>query len=174
MNHVSKPTRRALLARVLHKALGAQVDYPRREEASKFSESSMRSLHVLVAEDNVVNQQVAIRFLKKWGHTAVLAGNGVEAVEKATKEQFDVIFMDVQMPLCDGFEATAQIREFERLQQKSNHIPIVAMTAHAMCGDGDRCIAAGMDYYISKPLESKKLEVLLQNLASQPSSQSLG
>ncbi|KAI5084877.1 hypothetical protein GOP47_0001046 [Adiantum capillus-veneris] len=175
MNHVSKPTKRALLARLLQKALGAQDDYLRKEdETSKVSESSTRSLHVLVAEDNIVNQQVALKLLQKWGHTAVLARNGAEAVEKATKEQFDLIFMDVQMPLCDGFEATAQIREFERSKQKPNPIPIVAMTAHAMCGDGERCIAAGMDYYISKPLESKKLRELLQNLASQIPSRSLG
>lgn len=166
-NHVSKPIKRSLLVRVLQSALGTQ-DKPSILEgkASKGSESPAKSLNILVAEDNVVNQRVAVILLQKWGHTAVLARNGAEAVEQATKEAFDLILMDVQMPLCDGFEATAKIRELEKSQKKNSRIPIVAMTAHAMSGDGERCIAAGMDFYISKPLNAKKLQELLQGVAT--------
>ncbi|EFJ13296.1 hypothetical protein SELMODRAFT_1415, partial [Selaginella moellendorffii] len=119
-----------------------------------------KSLKILVAEDNIVNQRVAVSLLRKWGHSAVIACNGAEAIEKASQETFDLILMDVQMPICDGFQATTKIREMEKNKGMSS-TPIVAMTAHAMFGDGDRCIAAGMDGYISKPLNAKKLQELL-------------
>eukprot|EP00250_Pteridium_aquilinum_P001801 c12012_g2_i1 orf=431-3637(+) len=166
-HYVSKPIKHSLLLRALQSALGAQNSISNVEgKGSKESESPARSLHILVAEDNVVNQRVVVILLQKWGHTAVIARNGAEAVEQATKEAFDLILMDVQMPICDGFSATAQIRELEKCQQKASSTPIIAMTAHAMSGDGDRCIAAGMDFYISKPLNAKKLQELLQGLAT--------
>ncbi|MCO5548018.1 hypothetical protein L7F22_001474 [Adiantum nelumboides] len=164
--HTSKPIKRSLLSRVLQSTLGIQ-DKTSFDEGKNVKESkaSNKCLHILIVEDNPVNQRVAIKLLHKWGHTTVLAGNGVEAVEQAVTQQFDIILMDVQMPVCDGFEATAKLREIERAQNK-RHTPIVAMTAHAMMGDGEYCIAAGMDYYISKPLNAKKLQELLQYVAT--------
>ena len=100
-------------------------------------------LHILVAEDNPVNQRLAVRLLEKRGHTTVLAGDGKEAIAALEKGSYDLILMDVQMPEMGGLEATAAIR---RREESSNaHIPIVAMTAHAMKGDRQRCIEAGMD-----------------------------
>lgn len=165
--HTSKPVKRSLLIRVLQSALGTQDEPSALEgKAPKGGKRLGRSLHILVAEDNVVNQKVVVKLLQKWEHTFVLAQNGAEAVDKSTKEAFDLILMDVQMPVCDGFEATSQIRELEKGSNSGRHTPIVAMTAHAMSGDGDRCIAAGMDFYISKPLNSKKLQEILQNVAT--------
>jgi len=113
-------------------------------------EEKKKKLHILLAEDNLVNQKVAKGLLKKEGHTVVIANNGREAVEKYGVEHFDLILMDVQMPEMDGFEATAQIRAQE--QGTSRHIPIIALTAHAMKGYSEKCVAAGMDAYISKPI----------------------
>ncbi|WP_179043282.1 response regulator [Sphingobium lactosutens] len=109
-------------------------------------------LHVLVAEDNAVNQRLALRLLEKRGHKVKVVGNGAQAIEALAQEHFDVVLMDVQMPEMDGFQATTFIREKERLQ--GGHMPIVAMTAHAMRGDRERCLEAGMDDYISKPLRA--------------------
>ncbi|KAH7440232.1 hypothetical protein KP509_04G097600 [Ceratopteris richardii] len=164
--HTSKPIRRSLLNRVLRSALGFEDKMSHDEgKTSKESKKLNKRLHVLIAEDNPVNQRVAIKLLHKWGHTTVLAVDGAEAVERSAKEEFDIILMDVQMPVCDGFEATAKIREYERSHNRKI-TPIVAMTAHAMMGDGEYCIAAGMDYYISKPLNAKKLQDLLQYVAT--------
>ena len=109
------------------------------------------SLHILVAEDNAVNQRLAQRLLEKRGHRVQIVGDGAQAVEAVNRNRFDVVLMDVQMPEMDGFQATAAIRARER--STGDHIPIVAMTAHAMRGDRERCLEAGMDDYISKPLK---------------------
>ena len=114
-----------------------------------------KSLCILVAEDNVVNQKLAKRMLEKSGHTVVLTGTGREALAALKFTEFDVIFMDVQMPEMNGFETTAAIREKELTT--GAHIPIIALTAHAMTGDRDRCIAAGMDAYVSKPIRAREL-----------------
>jgi len=98
----------------------------------------------------VVNQRLAVKILTKRGYHVVVAANGKEAVTEFERGPFDVILMDVQMPEMDGFEATAVIREKEK--EKGGHIPIVAMTAHAMKGDRERCLEAGMDEYVSKPI----------------------
>ena len=121
-----------------------------------------RSLHVLLAEDNVVNQRLAVRVLEKHGHTAVVTATGKEALAALERERFDVVLMDVQMPEMDGFEATAAIRE----QEKGNghHIPIIAMTAHALKGDEERCLQAGMDGYIAKPIQPRTLLALIESL----------
>jgi len=112
-------------------------------------------LHVLLAEDNVVNQKLALGVLDKLGHRVTLASNGREAVEACRRESFDVVLMDVQMPEMDGLEATRFLRESER--DSGAHVPIVAMTAHAMKGDKQRCLDAGMDLYLAKPFRMRDL-----------------
>ena len=117
-------------------------------------------LRVLVAEDNPVNQTLTLNVLRKAGHSATLAVNGREVLAAFERMRFDVILMDVQMPLMDGFEATAAIRSIEKTT--GSHVRIVAITAHAMQGDRERCLQAGMDEYLTKPLELAKLRALLQ------------
>jgi PAS domain S-box-containing protein len=119
-----------------------------------------RSLRILLAEDSDVNQYLASRVLEKHGHIVVAAGNGRAALAQLEKSNFDVVLMDIQMPEMDGFEATAVIRKQEEATGK--HLPIIAMTAHAMEGDRERCLAAGMDGYIAKPL---KIDDLIRTVA---------
>jgi CheY-like chemotaxis protein len=116
-------------------------------------------LRILVAEDNVINQRLATALLKKMGHRPVVAANGREALELWSRETFDLILMDVQMPEMDGTEATAKIRALE--QQSGKHIPIIALTANAMNGDRSRYLDAGMDDYITKPIIFKHVEQAL-------------
>jgi two-component system, sensor histidine kinase and response regulator len=116
-------------------------------------------LHILLAEDNRVNQTLAMRLLAKRGHTVVIAGDGREALAALDRESFDLVLMDVQMPEMDGFEATAAIRAREK--DTGTHIPIVAMTARAMSGDRERCITAGMDDYVSKPINLAELSAAI-------------
>jgi len=125
-------------------------------------DKSRRSLRILLAEDNAINQKLAVRILEKRGHRVVVAGNGKEAVEALEREQFDLVLMDVQMPEMNGLEATAAIRKRE--QASTDHIPIVAMTAHAMKGDRERCLEAGMDGYIAKPIKSEELLEIIDDL----------
>jgi len=122
-------------------------------------------LRILLAEDNVVNQTLATRLLEKRGYNVTVAANGRIALEAFEREPFDAILMDVQMPEMDGFEATVAIREKEH--SKGGHVPIVAMTAHAMKGDQERCIAAGMDGYISKPIRTSEMFATIETLAGQ-------
>jgi two-component system, sensor histidine kinase and response regulator len=121
-----------------------------------------RTLRVLVAEDNPVNQMVAVGMLERAGHRVVVANNGREVLALLDREPFDVVLMDVQMPELDGLETTAAIRE----QEKSSgaHLPIVAVTAHAMKGDAERCLAAGMDAYLAKPIDARELTATLSGL----------
>jgi signal transduction histidine kinase/CheY-like chemotaxis protein/integral membrane sensor domain MASE1 len=121
-----------------------------------------RRLKILVAEDNLVNQRVATRILEKKGHAVVLAESGKKALSAWQQQSFDLILMDVQMPDMDGFEATAAIREQEKSGAK--HVPIIAMTAHAMVGDRDRCLVAGMDDYVSKPINSNDLLAAIERV----------
>jgi CheY-like chemotaxis protein len=117
---------------------------------------------ILVVEDNAVNQMLALRLLEKQGHAVTIAGTGLEAVERAAAGGFDVILMDVQMPGMDGLQATVAIREAEA--GSGVHVPILAMTAHAMSGDRDRCMAAGMDGYLSKPICPRTLFETLDSI----------
>jgi signal transduction histidine kinase/DNA-binding response OmpR family regulator len=117
-------------------------------------------LNILVAEDNDINQKVALSVLEKQGHTVVLARNGIEAISLWEAGHFDLVFMDVQMPQMDGFTATAIIREKELLTGKRT--PIIAMTAHAMKGDRERCLSAGMDDYVPKPIQARLLYEVVQ------------
>jgi len=121
-----------------------------------------RHFKVLLAEDNLVNQKVAVRFLEKRGHTVVLAESGNKALDAWRKQTFDIILMDIQMPEMDGFEATSRIREHEK--STGQHIPIIALTAHAMVGDRERCLAAGMDDYVSKPINATDLFAAIDRL----------
>jgi CheY-like chemotaxis protein len=119
-------------------------------------------LNILVAEDNAINQKLAVTLLEKRGHRVVLASNGREAIEFAERESFDLIFMDLQMPDIGGFDATAAIRAAEA--RTGAHTPIVAMTAHAMRGDRERCLLAGMDDYLSKPIHTHELYETIDRL----------
>jgi CheY-like chemotaxis protein len=125
---------------------------------------SEQRLRVLIAEDNRINQVLARRLLEQHGHTVVVAGNGREALAEVESSSFDVVLMDVQMPEVDGLEATAMIRTNERSTGK--HLPIIALTAHAMKGDHERCLAAGMDGYISKPLEPAELVATIERVVA--------
>ncbi len=113
------------------------------------------SLRILIVEDNPLNQLLAVRILQKVGHTTAVADNGRDALDLLDKEVFDLVLMDVQMPVMDGFQATALIRQKEQVQGR--HLPIVAMTANAMKGDREKCLAAGMDGYVAKPIQTEEL-----------------
>ncbi len=120
-----------------------------------------RPLRILLAEDNAVNQKVALRLLSQMGYRADVAANGIEAVQAVDRQMYDVILMDVQMPEMDGLEATRKIRDQgDRIIQPS----IIAMTANAMQGDREICIAAGMDDYVSKPIRVEELVAALERL----------
>jgi len=121
-------------------------------------------LRVLLAEDNAVNQRLAIRLIEKQGHQVVVVNDGLEALEVLEHENFDLVLMDVQMPRMDGLEATAAIRRREK--ERGGHMSIVAMTAHAMKGDRERCLAAGMDGYLAKPLRVQELYELFGSYVS--------
>jgi two-component system sensor histidine kinase/response regulator len=123
-------------------------------------------LHVLLAEDNSVKQRVALRILEKAGHSAVIAENGRVALRMLEEQGFDLILMDVQMPEMDGFQTTALIRALGKSTHR--HIPIIAMTAHAMAGGRERCLAAGMDNYISKPITAAALLEIVAHYGGLP------
>jgi CheY-like chemotaxis protein len=106
-------------------------------------------------EDNLVNQKLARRLLEKGGHTVTCAGDGVQALEAFDKDRFDAILMDIQMPVMDGFEATAELRKREKSFDRRT--PVLALTANAMQGDRERCLAAGMDGYVTKPINTQEL-----------------
>ena len=125
--------------------------------------AASRSLTVLVAEDNPVNQRLATAILQRRGHRVVLARDGREAIARARAVPVDVILMDVQMPGMNGFEATAALRASE--SQGGPRTPIVALTAHALSGDRERCLGAGMDDYLSKPLRADRLIEMVERLA---------
>jgi signal transduction histidine kinase/CheY-like chemotaxis protein/ligand-binding sensor domain-containing protein len=162
VSSLSKPVRRSeLQAAVLDvRGLSVAAANPGNTNPAQNHQPD-KGLHILLAEDNRVNREVASRFLKKMGHTLVIAENGREALTKLSQESFDLVLMDVQMPELDGITATQLIREEEK--STGLHIPIVAMTAHAMTGDRERCKAAGMDGYVSKPVKASDLEAAIAN-----------
>lgn len=122
-----------------------------------------RSLHVLLVEDHPVNQVVAMSLLKKWGHNAVLAQNGQEAVDLFPTAAWDAVLMDIQMPVMGGLEATQRIRAMELPGQR---VPIIAVTANAMDSDREACIQAGMDEHLPKPINSKNLQAALERFTA--------
>jgi two-component system sensor histidine kinase/response regulator len=164
--YLVKPIRQSELLEALLAVLGSRTDAA--EAAQLVPNDSIgkepRRLRILLAEDNVVNQRLAMRMLEKQGHTVVVAGDGVAALAALERGRFDVVLMDVQMPLMDGVEATAAIRKGEGAT--GQHIPIIAMTAHAMSGDRQRFLASGMDGYVSKPVHSQELLAAIENLLS--------
>jgi PAS domain S-box-containing protein len=159
--YLSKPIDQGELLRAIRATLGTQ---PEAVTMSASGKPGLR-LHILLAEDNQVNQKLAIAVLNKWGHDVVLANNGIEALDLTTRQNFDLILMDLQMPEMGGLEATQLIREYQLTQGR--HTPIIAMTANAMSEDRQRCLDAGMDDYIAKPLNIEKLHAMLQGLSPQ-------
>ncbi len=160
--YLIKPIKPAELLIAIRRALG-QLPAAAPVRAPAPERVCTGPLHVLVAEDNLVNQTLAAKLLDKLGHTTVLAANGAEALAEWGRQTFDVILMDVQMPELDGFQATRQIREAEKTS--GAHVPIVAMTAYAMSGDREQCLQAGMDGYVSKPVSRTALEQALEQHA---------
>ena len=132
--------------------------------ARRLPGETLRKLRVLLAEDNPVNQKLAVRLLEKQGHSVTVANDGVEAVSAVAASEFDVVLMDVQMPNMSGLEAAAVIRTRER--GSGRHVPIVAMTARAMKGDRERCIEAGMDGYVSKPIQPDRMMEVIARVTS--------
>jgi two-component system, sensor histidine kinase and response regulator len=163
--YLIKPVKRSDLLEAINAVLGSKTsadENPPLVTAHSLRENRGR-LRILLAEDNRTNQVLAMRLLEKRGHEVSVAGNGEEALEALTKQVFDLVLMDVQMPGMDGLQATQAIRKDERKSGK--HIPIIAMTAHAMVGDMERCLEAGMDDYITKPIRPQQLADLMERYA---------
>jgi len=159
--YLIKPIRPADLLMTIRRAMG-KSEPESISPAAVAAPLSTRRLSVLVAEDNPVNQRVATALLERLGHRVTLAANGAEAVAKWREGKFDLVLMDVQMPELDGFEATRSIRDYERNGART---PIIAMTAHAMTGDRERCLEAGMDDYVSKPVRRDTLNAAIARIA---------
>jgi CheY-like chemotaxis protein len=162
--YLLKPIRQSELREAIARVLGAKEQKGAIPLVTRYSLQDARdplsSLRVLLVEDNAVNRILATRLLEKRGHRVVLAANGREALDALENQSYDLVFMDVQMPEMDGIEATLAIREREKTS--GNHQPIIALTAHAMKGDRERCLDAGMDGYLSKPIRPQDLEEILE------------
>jgi len=158
--YLIKPILQTELLEAVLEALGSSESPEFVTQLSSLKET--RPLRVLLAEDNVVNQRLAKRILERQGHTVVVAGDGSKALDALGQDRFDVVLMDVQMPVLDGVQATIAIRKRERLT--GDHIPIIAMTAYAMTGDRERFLGSGMDSYISKPVHSEELLEAVHNV----------
>ena len=172
--YLLKPIRQSELREAIAQVLGARERTGAIPLVTRYSLQDARDptavLRILVAEDNLVNQRLVVRLLEKRGHRVALAATGQEAVEALNKGTFDLVLMDVQMPEMDGLEATQIIREKEKKTGK--HQPIIALTAHAMSGDRDRCIAAGTDGYLTKPIRTEELDQILQSYVNRRASAS--
>jgi signal transduction histidine kinase/CheY-like chemotaxis protein len=162
--YLLKPIRQSELREAVARVLGAREHNGAIPLITRFSLQDAREpdayLRVLLAEDNLVNQRLVVRMLEKRGHRVVVAATGLEALQALEKESFDLVLMDVQMPEMDGLEATAAIREKEK--GTGNRQAVVALTAHAMKGDREKCLAAGMDGYLTKPIRPRELDQLLE------------
>lgn len=162
--HLLKPVKQSMLLNAIVTAVAGREEAALKEESrilSSESPESSRALRILLAEDNAVNQKFAIRVIEKAGHSVTVANNGREAVDLWQKNNFDVVLMDVQMPEMDGFAATGAIRDMERGRDGAARTRIIAMTANAMKGDRERCLDAGMDGYVSKPI---RREVMFEEI----------
>lgn len=159
--YLTKPVRAAELHAAIATILNETAIAPALVTRHSIRESGcIRPLNILLAEDNIVNQRLALRILEKEGHYVQLAANGLLALAAAQAHSFDVILMDVQMPEMDGLEATRRIRG----QEIGPRVPIVAMTAHALQEDERRCLDAGMDAYLSKPIHAEELLALIEKI----------
>jgi signal transduction histidine kinase/DNA-binding response OmpR family regulator len=168
--YLTKPVKQAELLKQISLVMHRTADRRQAADAPAAAAPEVRSAKILLAEDNIVNQRVAVGLLTRRGHTVTVVGTGREAVEALERERFDLVLMDVQMPEMGGLEATAIIRERERVT--GGHMRIIAMTAHAMTGDRERCIEAGMDGYVAKPIKQALLfSVVEQGSAGTPSQQ---
>ena len=159
-----KPVKQSELLEVIQSVLSASPTAA--SPAPQTAPQATRPLRILLVEDNPVNQVLATHLLRNRRHAVVVAGNGREALAALARERFDLALMDVQMPEMDGFAATAAIREQERAV--GGHLPIIAMTAYAMKGDRERCLDAGMDGYVSKPIRPEELFRVIEELAEAP------
>ncbi|HEY4818353.1 MAG TPA: PAS domain S-box protein [Candidatus Acidoferrum sp.] len=157
---LAKPVRRAALLEAIRQAIEGCSAAPRRETQPSLRLSSQK-LSLLLVEDNAVNQKLGIRMLEKMGHEVTLAANGQIAVDAVHSRHFDLILMDIQMPVLSGIDATRAIREWEQGEPRT---PIIAMTAHAMAGDAEKFLAAGMDGYVSKPIQAGVLRAEIDRL----------
>jgi len=155
-----KPVKQSELYDAVLDALGIAPLPPAAAEEQPAALPETRPLRILLAEDSLVNQRLAMGLLERHGHRVTIANNGREALDLSAGDNFDVILMDVQMPELDGLEATRQIRQRE--QGGPRRVPIIAMTAHALKGDRERCLAAGMDEYVSKPVRERQLLTALR------------
>jgi two-component system sensor histidine kinase/response regulator len=165
--YLSKPVQQSELLNLILKVISRDAGGAEPGLVTRYSiRKGAGGMRILLAEDNAVNRLVATRTLEKLGHNVLIAVNGREAVEMAQREAFDLALMDVQMPEMDGFEATRAIREWEK--KTGQHLPIIAMTAHAMKGDRERCLEAGMDEYLTKPVLSADLRAVLKKYESAP------
>jgi PAS domain S-box-containing protein len=153
--YLTKPVQHSTLLDAIMTCLGVESAAGGQAALAAPAPHVDRRLTILLAEDNAVNQRVALRFIEKWGHDVVIVNNGKEALAAIKERPFDLVLMDVQMPEMGGFEATRAIRAREK--HTGGRLPIVAMTAHAMKGDRERCLEAGMDAYVSKPVEAEEL-----------------
>jgi CheY-like chemotaxis protein len=161
--HLMKPVKQSELLDVIGRSLGIGAPEAKEEEvAGSGLDQELPPLRILLAEDSIVNQKLAVGLMEKRGHHVEVVNNGKEAIAALAKQQFDVVLMDVEMPEMDGLEATAVIRVKER--QTGKHVPIIAMTAHAMIGDRERCLDAGMDGYVSKPIRAHQVFQTLANV----------
>jgi PAS domain S-box-containing protein len=158
--YLSKPVSRDELQQVILRLLRVDPTRPQELITRHSVNDEQLSLDVLLVEDNAINQKLAITLLERWGHRVTVADNGQIAVDKVKATPFDVVLMDMMMPVMDGLEATRCIRANE----SGGRVPIIAMTANAMESDRERCIAAGMDDYISKPIKAQELQTMLQQL----------
>jgi CheY-like chemotaxis protein len=155
--HLIKPVKQKELLGALRRLQGRRQ---RREVEKAVAEAvvhgAAESLDILVAEDNPINQAVVRRLLEREGHGVTIVGNGREALDAIAGHDFDLVLMDVQMPEMDGLEATGRLRELEA-ETGGRHLPVIALTAHAMVGDRERCLEAGADEYVAKPIDSSVL-----------------
>jgi two-component system sensor histidine kinase/response regulator len=167
--YLVKPVRQREVLDAICNALGAKPqEKPTLVTAHVLREERNRA-RVLLVEDNAVNQTLAIRLLERRGYLVAVAGDGREALAALEKGNFDLVLMDIQMPEMDGFEATAAIREKEKFS--GQHLPIIAMTANALKGDKERCLEAGLDGYIAKPIRSKELFAAIEAILGRPASE---
>jgi signal transduction histidine kinase/CheY-like chemotaxis protein/ligand-binding sensor domain-containing protein len=160
--YLLKPVKQSALLDAIARSLGRPASSGVLPLTRHAIVESRRKLRVLLAEDNAINQKLAVRLLEKQGHAVTVANDGREAIIAVAREEFDIVLMDVQMPNMSGLEATEAIRERER--GSTRHIPIVAMTAHAMKGDEELCLAAGMDAYITKPIQPDRMMEVIERL----------